>query len=194
MNAKTSNPLVPCDSCGQPATPEHIRDRIQRLERATRYRPIHVSLLLICTAPPARAEDDLYALEQEQGSAESRAYLGGLLACVGIDSTAFATPAAQLAELQHRGIYLARLVECPLRGGASVADLAADYGATLLKRIALSYKPKRIALLDPAAPGLVELLLRSQFSSLLINQGQGIDVPDATDATAVARVRAMLAE
>jgi hypothetical protein len=34
-----------CDGCGQPATPEHIAERIHRLELATRYRPIHIQVL-----------------------------------------------------------------------------------------------------------------------------------------------------
>jgi len=34
--------LLPCDGCGQPASAEHIARRLQRLEWATRFRPIHI--------------------------------------------------------------------------------------------------------------------------------------------------------
>lgn len=194
MTSAISASLIPCDSCGHPASPEHIHDRLARLQRATRYRPIHISLLLICPAPPQKSEDDLYALELEQGSAESRAYLAALLACLGIGSPAQPTPAAQLAELQHRGIYLARVVECPLAPGSSVTNFAALYGETLLKRISLSYKPKRIALLDPVLPGLPELLLKSPVGSQLVSAGKGIEIPNPTDQAAIAKVHSILFE
>ena len=139
-----------------------------------------------------RAEDDLYALEMDAGSAESRAYLGGLLACLGFDSSAHPTRAEQLAELQHRGIYLARIVECPVPPSSSDADIVARYGKTLLTRIARSYKPKRIGLLDPVAPGLAELLLPFAPDIQLVENGKGIEVPAATDARSVAWVRAVL--
>ena len=78
-SSKTSAVPVRCDSCGEPASPEHIRDRILRLERSTRYRPIHISLLLICTAPPMRAEDDLYALEMDAGAPSRERILAACL-------------------------------------------------------------------------------------------------------------------
>jgi hypothetical protein len=191
-SSKTSAAPVRCDSCGEPASPDHIRDRILRLERSTRYRPIHISLLLMCTAPPMRAEDDLYALEMDTGSAESRAYLGGLLACLGIDSAAHPSSAAKLAELQRRGIYLARIVECPPPPSVSDSEIVARYGKTLLTRIAHSYKPKRIALLEPVAPGLAELLLKATPDIRLVDNGKGIEIPALSDARSVARLRAVL--
>lgn len=191
MHAVISTSSIRCDSCGEPASPEHIRDRLARLERVTRYRPIHISLLLICASSPERPEDDLYALDMEKGSPESLGYISGLLACLGIETDSDTKPAAQLAELQHRGIYLARLVECPLRPGESLEDLTARHGHTLLKRIALSYKPKRIALLDPVAPALAELLRNSPHASHVIANGEGIAIPDVQDRKSIERVRSL---
>jgi hypothetical protein len=139
-----------------------------------------------------RAEDDLYAFELDAGSSESRAYLGGLLACLGIDPAAYPSAAEQLAELQHRGIYLARIVECPVPPSSSDADIVARYGKTLLTRIAYSYKPKRIALLDPAAPGLAELLHLPAPDIQLVENGKGIEIPAATDSGSIARLRTVL--
>lgn len=171
--APTPQPIR-CDSCGNPASAEHIRDRLARLQRATRWRPIHISLLLICTAPPERPEDDLYATDLGEPSLGARAYINGLFQYLGI------APAAsredQLTELQRNGTYIARLIECPLAPNASLDNLAARYAPELLKRIEFSYKPKKIALLDPVAPGLAQLLLNSKFGSLIENNGKGIDI------------------
>ncbi len=49
-----------CDGCGMQADDAHIRRRIERLELATRFRPIHIQALLIDAAPPSRSEDYFY--------------------------------------------------------------------------------------------------------------------------------------
>src|ERR1700721_1380963 len=49
-----------CDGCGAPADEAHIRQRIERLEMATRFRPIHIQVLLLGDAPPTRIEDYFY--------------------------------------------------------------------------------------------------------------------------------------
>jgi hypothetical protein len=115
------------------------------------------------------------------------------MASLGIGADAETKPAAQLAELQHGGTYLARLVECPVAPGASLEGLVKKLGPTLLKRVSLSYKPKRIALLDPLPPGLADLFRSSPFATQLVANGEGIRIPSAGDAAAVQRVRALLA-
>lgn len=161
-----------------------------RLELATRYRPVHIGLLLVCAAPPASPADDLYAWELQQAGAEAREYLEGLLQVVGVSREK--SPAEQLAEFQHLGAYLARLVECPLPQAASLEPLAAQYGPTLVKRITFSYKPRQVALLSPVPPGLPEILRGAGFGDQLAASGRGIDVPAPDDAAAIARVRASL--
>jgi hypothetical protein len=87
-----------CDGCGREVSAEHIRARIERLELATRYRPVHIQTLLVGDAPPQRAEDYFYASEKEG------------------------------AELQRSGIFLVYAVECPLADGdaAEAVRKAAD--------------------------------------------------------------------
>ena len=182
--------FVPCDSCGLPATPAHIRDRLARLELATRYRPVHISTLLVCAAAPPRIEDDLYSWERQSASPESREYLQSLLAAAGVSSDK--SPAEQLAEFQHLGFYLSRLVECPLATTEPPADLAQRYGSTLIKRIQLSYKPRRIAILDPVPQGLSELLTTAGLADALINSGKGIAIPATRDSQVLSAVRAIL--
>jgi len=182
--------LVPCDSCGLPSTPDHIRDRLARLELATRYRPVHISTLLICEAAPQNIEDELYAWERQSGSPESREYLGSLLAAAGASPDK--SPAEQLAEFQRLGFYLARLVECPLTAPEPPAGLASRFGPTLIKRIQLSYKPRRIALLAPVPSGLPELLASNGLGAALINAGQGIAIPNGSAPHEISAIRALL--
>ena len=177
MSSGVARLPIRCDSCGEAASAEHIRDRLARLERATRWRPIHVSLLLICTAAPERAEDDLYGVGLGEPSAGSRAYLDGLFKYLGLPAGDSVTREQQLAELQHSGTYVARLVECPLPQNAALDGLATRHGPDLLRRIEFSYKPKKIGLLDPVAPGFAELLLASKFAPLLSDNGRPIAVP-----------------
>jgi hypothetical protein len=182
--------LVTCDSCGAPAAPEHIRARLARLELASRYRPIHIGLLLICTAPPVAIADDLYAWERQEASAEAREYLEGLFLSVGIGAEK--SPSERMAEFQRRGIYLARLVECPLPAGAPVEIISARAADTMLIRIAQSYMPARIALLAPVAPGLAEALRTAGIGEKLIAGGKGIEIPSPGDKEGIANVRKIL--
>src|SRR3984893_2546309 len=50
-----------CDGCGQPASPEHIARRLQRLEWMTRFRPIHLHTLLLGAFSPLVPAEFLYA-------------------------------------------------------------------------------------------------------------------------------------
>jgi hypothetical protein len=174
MSAVAKTCEILCDSCHEPASPEHIRHRLARLQRSTRWRPIHISLLLICTAPPERPEDDLYAIDLGEPSPDSRAYIQGLFKYLGLPTGEGVTREQQLAELQHSGTYIARLVECPLATNAPLENLTQRYGPDLLKRIEFSHKPKKIALLDPVATGLAKLLLNSKFAPLVGEAGRPI--------------------
>src|SRR5260370_8364177 len=54
-----STPIL-CDGCGLAASAEHIAARMERLELATRFRPIHVNVLFVALHPMPRLEDDFY--------------------------------------------------------------------------------------------------------------------------------------
>ena len=188
-NNPTPSPIL-CDSCGLPASAEHIRARMARLEEATRHRPFHIGLLLIATAPPANSANDIYMWELQGASAEAHAYIQSLFACVGIAPEK--TPPQQLADLQRQGVYVARLIECPLPENAPTNNLSEKYGPTLIKRLNFSYKPRQIALLSPVAPGLADLLVKSGFSDKLVTNGKGIEIPAPNDAPVIANIRATL--
>src|ERR1700692_1424494 len=106
MTADTSEIL--CDGCGQPASPEHIARRLQRLEWATRYRPIHLHTLLLGAISPLAPVEFLYSPEKtHSGQAEH------LVAAAGISISGKSAEAIQ-SEYQRRGIYLPHVLECPL--------------------------------------------------------------------------------
>jgi hypothetical protein len=181
-----------CDSCLKPATPEHIRDRMARLQLATRYRPIHIGPLLVCAAVPANPADDFYASGESDQSDGARDFAQSLFACCGVPA---GKPGVdQLADFQRRGVYLSRLIECPLVPGEPVNCLAEKYGQTFVKRVNLSYKPKAIALLDPVPEGLAELLVSAGLGEKLIDAGKGIVMPSPTDAAGIAAVQALLSK
>lgn len=190
-NTPTPSPIL-CDSCGLPADSEHIRSRMARLEEATRHRPFHIGLLLICTAPPNNPADDIYAWEQQSASPEAHAFIQSLFACVGVAPEK--SPTEQLSDLQRRGVYVARLVECPLPENAPPTNFTAKYGPTLIKRITYSYKPRQIALLAPVVAGLADLLESAGLGGKLVTNGQGIEIPALNEVSAIEKVRATLAK
>jgi hypothetical protein len=159
--APSSNVFL-CDGCGQLACPEHIAQRLRRLELSTRFRPVHIGVLFIELAPLPRPEDDFY------GPPESKELFNRLLDELGIsvhpspsgqESDAAAIASARLLEFQRRGYYLAYLSECPITGteepaAATISRLA----PTLVRRIRLNYKPKQIALLGPELAPLAGVL------------------------------------
>ncbi len=56
-----------CDGCGAQVDGAHIRRRIERLELATRFRPIHIQAIILDAAPFATPEDYFY---RASGSAQ----------------------------------------------------------------------------------------------------------------------------
>jgi hypothetical protein len=140
-----------CDGCGQPASPEHIAKRLQRLEWTTRYRPLHIGTLLLGAAAPSNNAEFLYA--------EDAAFAGQarhLLAAAGV-SAAGKSAEATLAEFQRAGFLLTYVLECPFERSAS--DPAAIHALlsarlpALAARVRRSLKPKRLVpisrLLEP---------------------------------------------
>jgi hypothetical protein len=149
-----------CDGCGAPADEAHVRRRIERLELATRYRPIHIQVLLLADAPPAGPEDDFYRVpaEAEKRSPESEGFFVETLAAAGIPREAAADTEAALAAFQHRGFYLAYALECPLAASDDRDARIRAAAPTIRKRIQFSYRPKQVILTGAAKNQLAPLL------------------------------------
>jgi hypothetical protein len=178
----TSPNYLPCDGCGLPASPEHIAERVRRLELSTRFRPVHIGVLFVALAPPVRPEDDFY------GPAESKEFFDPFLEALEISSsTGTSTPGldshvadtARLAEFQRRGYYLAYLSECPIpENREPAASTIARLGPTLIRRIRFNYRPKHIAPLGQELFPLVELLKVAGIGPILtLDQGLTLPTP-----------------
>jgi len=182
----TSPNYLLCDGCGLPAPPEHVAERLRRLELSTRFRPVHMSILFVALAPPPRPEDDFYS------PAESKEFSDPFLEALGIHastektatgSDAQASDLAKLAEFQRRGFYLAYLSECPIPANQEPAESTiARLAPTLIRRIRFNYKPKQITPLGQELFPLVEILRAAGIGSILtLDQGLALPVPRTGD-------------
>jgi hypothetical protein len=158
-----------CDGCGAPADEAHIRQRIERLEMATRFRPIHIQVLLLGDAPPTRIEDYFYRppREGESRSSAAKDFFLEVMKAAGIVPDASANEEAALAEFQHRGFYLADAVECPVATPQELSECITRASSTLLKRIEFSYRPKRVVPLGIAVKALIPTLQKSSIGDRL---------------------------
>ena len=162
-----------CDACGAPADHQHLRERIERLEWATRFRPVHIHVLLIAWAPPARLQDYFYrpAGDRSPRSHESLAFFDQLLKAAGSALNSHSSEEAALAEFQRRGLFLSYLLECPLETShpaVAATTAAASLFPTLLKRIRFSYRPKVVALISEETRLLIPLLQQAGWRDRLI--------------------------
>jgi hypothetical protein len=159
-----------CDSCGAQVDDAHIRQRIERLELATRFRPIHVSVLLIDAAPPARFEDYFYrpTSERSERSPASRAYFDALVKCAAAAAGPELNEEAALAEFQRRGFFLIGAVECALEGQSAAVTAIERAAPGILRRVNVSYKPKSIAFLSPQTQALVPMFQANGWGERLI--------------------------
>ena len=193
----TTSTTILCDGCGLPATPQHIAERVQRLERDTRYRPIHIDVLFVGMAPVARAEDDLY------GAQGSPNFFDTLLDGVEIrEDAGLSAPesgVARLLEFQKKGCYLTFVSECALIRedpadpdgvAATEREHISRLAPALIRRIRFNYRPKNVALLGGNLNPLVEILRQSEIAPLLLlDQGRPLTLPVPGDAVSQARFR-----
>ncbi|HEV2101761.1 MAG TPA: hypothetical protein VGR58_03190 [Candidatus Acidoferrum sp.] len=175
--------LLPCDGCGQLASAEHIARRLQRLEWATRFRPIHIQALLLAASAPEADADFLYSPESVfAGQA------GTLLSALGIP-TAGKSPEEVLADFQKRGLVFTSLLECPIEPGADAAESRAileNHLPAAIARIRRSLKPKRALVIAPELKPLLPQLTESALGCPVIY------VPLSGSATEIAAFRAAL--
>ncbi len=159
-----------CDGCGAQVDDAHIRQRIERLELATRFRPVHISVLLIDAAPPARFEDYFYraARDRAERSPAARAYFDALVKCAGVAPGPGMTEEAALAEFQRRGLFLICAVECTLENNADPVKAIELAAPAVLRRVKVSYKPRSVALLSPSTRPLIAAFHANDWADRLI--------------------------
>jgi hypothetical protein len=193
MTADTSEIL--CDGCGQPASPEHIARRLQRLEWATRYRPIHLHTLLLGAISPLVPEEFLYSpVDAHSGEAAN------LIAAAGFSTSGKSADTIQ-SEFQRRGIYLTHVLECPLDVAFTGPDFLTNVFhmrlPTVFTRIRRSLKPKRLAFVSRSLTPLIERFASAQLNcELVLDDGRAfaLDHPSPAEVTAaIARFQDVLA-
>ncbi|HXH66404.1 MAG TPA: hypothetical protein VNH19_10295 [Candidatus Limnocylindrales bacterium] len=183
--------LLPCDGCGQLATGEHIARRLQRLEWATRFRPIHIQALLLAASAPESDSEFLYSPE-----GPFIGLAGDLLAAISI-STAAKSNEEVLTEFQKRGLFLVYLLECPVHQGTEATEavnLLDRHLPQAVARIRRSLKPKRVLVLStelqPFLPQLTEPVLGCRVFSTPIFTSYSAE--NASDTQELAAFRAAL--
>jgi len=183
--------LLPCDGCGQPASPEHIAKRLQRLEWTTRYRPLHIGTLLLGAVAPRHDSDFLYA----EGD-EFRGDAGIVLAAAGFSITG-KTAEAVLAEFQRGGFLLAYVLDCPFEQGADPVQLQRLLEGrlpTVLARVRRSLKPKRLVPIAQALqPSLGALESANLGCAIVLDCGKPFALDGASPEQAIERLRGALA-
>jgi hypothetical protein len=179
--------MLPCDGCGQFAPPAHIARRLERLEWASRYRPVHIQTLLLGAVVPAQQGAYLYS--------ESTQYFGEavqLLLALGI-STEGKTRETVLAEFQKRGLLLAHVLECPLEGRLSAREIQGLLERQLratFARIRRSMKPKRVLLFSKEMNGLTDKITEVELEiPVLLNEGKPFELTDGAGADGSAALR-----
>jgi hypothetical protein len=188
------NNLLVCDGCSLAASPNHTAERIRRLELATQFRPLHISILFIALAPQARLENYFYTPQ------ESKALFDPLMDALEISSASDKSQreagsqrgdSERLGEFQRRGYFLTYLSECPVRASTEpVAATISRLGPTLIRRVRLNYRPKNIALLGPELFPLIEMFQSAGIGPLLTShQGSVISVPSTGDREGVGLFR-----
>ncbi len=168
-----------CDGCAAQVDEAHIRRRIERLELATRFRPIHIQVLFLDAAPPPAPNDYFYrAAGSAERSVASQMFFDELSKCVGRKPGESLHEESTLAEFQRHGFYLAYAVECPVESPEQLAAAVARLAPTVLLRVNASYKPKFVAPISAALRPLIPLLESISWGErLILHEGKPFHDP-----------------
>jgi len=167
--------LLTCDGCWQPASSEHLSRRLQRLEWATRYRPLHIHTLLLGAIAPAENTEFLYS---------EAAHLGGEAAHL-LDALQIPregkSPDNLLSDFQKRGFFLVHVLECPMelpnQSAAGAQALLEKHLPAAIVRIQRSLKPRRVALLSRELQSLTAKLTETALGCpVLLHQGKPFEI------------------
>lgn len=163
-----------CDGCGARTDEDHVRRRVERLESATRFRPVHIKVLFIDGAPPARLEDYFYqpAKPRSNRSIASRMYFDELMKAAGVAVGPDLQEEAALADFQRRGFFLASAVECPFEDLPDPQGALRRLAPTVMNRVQTSYKPSYVVpLMLPTQELIRQFGLIGWGDRLLLDRG-----------------------
>jgi hypothetical protein len=185
-----------CDGCGAQVDEAHIRSRIERLERATRFRPIHIQVLFLAAAPPSQPEDEFYrAAKSIKRSASSETFFDEITKSIGRKPGDTTDEEATLTEFQRSGFYLAYAVECPIESPEQLAAAVTKLAPRVLLRANTSYKPKFVALISRALQPLIPLFQGNSWADrLVLLNGAAFEDPASRGSQLHAEFGAALAD
>jgi hypothetical protein len=173
--------ILRCDGCGQPAASDHIARRLQRLERATRFRPVHIHTLLLSGISPRPDDEFLYTLSRDpQGEALN------LLQAVQRTPEGH-NPESALAVFQRLGFFLTHVLECPLTGDIAPVDarpIIENHLSSTITRIRRSLKPKRVVLISADLIPVAEKLLQTDLGCPVVSASRGTFLASAIPTAA----------
>jgi hypothetical protein len=181
-----------CDGCGQTASPQHLAMRLQRLEWTTRFRPVHINVLLLSGFPPQSDSEFLYAAPKVfQGDAAL------LLEALEVPYVGKA-PDAVLSDFQRRGFLLVHILDCPpnpeANNAAEIRILLEARLAALFTRVRRSLKPKRAVLISQLLEPLVDLFSESKLGCpVVLDNGKPFGLHSVDFHAVSTRLRSALA-
>ena len=182
-----SSSQILCDGCGQPASPDHLAQRLLRLEWATRYRPIHLHTLLLGAVAPASRAQYLYSPDETHTGEAAH-----VLAAADVTETGKNADTIH-AEFQRRGLFLTHVLECPLENDSSAGFLESRL-PMLFTRVRRSLKPKRLVFTSEKLAPLIDRFKQAGLGcELVLDHGKPFAL-DGADAGAVAETSRRLHE
>jgi hypothetical protein len=187
----TNSKALVCDGCGQEASAEHIARRLRRLEWTTRYRPVHISTLVLGAFSPQEEKDFLYA-----PGGEFHGEAAHLLDALGISKVGKAADAVH-AEFQRAGFFLTHVLECSLDSDAGqrteAAVLLEQRLQPVARRIRRSLKPKRVVLISQALGPILEKIQALELGCpVVLDDGKVFEFDGPAPGNSVSRLREAL--
>jgi hypothetical protein len=181
-----------CDGCGQKASAEHIARRLERLEWATRYRPVHIHTLLLGGMSPLDEREFVYSPKGEFRGEAALLFSAAAVALAGKEVD------AAHAEFQRGGFFLTHVLECPFESVSEDANgltpLLARQLSAVGTRIRRSLKPKRVVLFSRILePVLDQVLSLSLGCPVVLDGGRPFDLKDTDGGRSAFRLREALA-
>lgn len=183
---------ITCDGCGQSASAEHIARRLERLEWATRYRPVHIHTLLLGGVSPLNEREFVYSPKGEFRGEAARVFSAAGVVVAGKE------PDSVHAEFQRGGFFLTHVLECPFESASGDANgltpLLARQLSAVGTRIRRSLKPKRVVLFSRILePVLDQVLSLSLGYPVVLDGDRPFDLKDSDGEKAALRLREALA-
>lgn len=183
---------IVCDGCGQRASAEHIARRLERLEWATRYRPVHIHTLLLGGVSPLDEHEFLYSPKGEFRGEAARVFSAAGLVVAGKESDSVH------AEFQRGGFFLAHVLECPFESASgennALTSALSRQLSAVATRIRRSLKPKRVVLFSRTLePLLNQIMVLSLGCPVVLDGGRPFELEDRNGEKAAARLREALA-